>query len=261
MNLRSSDLWLSAAARQSYSAASSFSSASSVSASSGVSWSTSIARSRRRSASSCAAGAWKQPELLLASDGVPLTDGRPPRDSSSRSSAPRISRARATTARRQAGEPRDLDAVAAIGAARHDLAQEDDVVLPLARGDVEVDDAGRARRRGRSARGSAWRTASSAAPSGWSPGTRRPPTRCSGRRRSRCRGRSRRGRRGCATSRVCRMFAVSCISTMKVDWPRAMLSDAPTRAKMRSTIGSFASRAGTNEPACAIRQSSAVCRR
>ena len=45
--------------------------------------------------------------------------------------------------------------------------------------------------------------------------------------------------------------AVSCISTMNVDWPRAMLSDAPTRAKMRSTIGSFASRAGTNEPACA----------
>ena len=41
-------------------------------------------------------------------------------------------------------------------------------------------------------------------------------------------------------SRVCRMLAVSCISTMNVDWPRAMLSDAPTRAKMRSTIGSFA---------------------
>ena len=34
--------------------------------------------------------------------------------------------------------------------------------------------------------------------------------------------------------------AVSCISTMNVDWPRAMLSEAPTRAKMRSTIGSFA---------------------
>jgi hypothetical protein len=27
-----------------------------------------------------------------------------------------------------------------------------------------------------------------------------------------------------------RMCAVSCISTMKVDWPRAMLSEAPTRA-------------------------------
>ena len=56
---------------------------------------------------------------------------------------------------------------------------------------------------------------------------------------------------------LCRMFAVSCISTMNVDWPRAMLSDAPTRANRRSTTGSFAVRAGTNEPACAIRQSSA----
>ena len=74
---------------------------------------------------------------------MPLTDGRPPRVSSSRSSAPRISRARAMTLARQSGEPRDLDAVAAIRAARHDLAQEDDVVLPLARRDVEVDDAGR----------------------------------------------------------------------------------------------------------------------
>ena len=27
-----------------------------------------------------------------------------------------------------------------------------------------------------------------------------------------------------------RMCDVSCISTMKVDWPRAMLSEAPTRA-------------------------------
>src|SRR5919197_272503 len=49
-----------------------------------------------------------------------------------------------------------------------------------------------------------------------------------------------------------RMFAVSCISTMNVDCPRAMLSDAPTRAKMRSTIASLASRAGTNDPACAM---------
>src|SRR6266576_2581579 len=40
-----------------------------------------------------------------------------------------------------------------------------------------------------------------------------------------------------------------------------MLSEAPTRANSRSTTGSFAVRAGTNEPACAMRQSSAVCRR
>ena len=57
------------------------------------------------------------------------------------------------------------------------------------------------------------------------------------------------------------MLAVSCISTMNVDWPRAMLSEAPTRAKMRSTIGSLALRAATNEPACAISESSAVWRR
>ena len=57
------------------------------------------------------------------------------------------------------------------------------------------------------------------------------------------------------------MLAVSCISTMKVDCPRAMLSDAPTRAKMRSTRASLASRAGTNDPICAIRHSSAVWRR
>ena len=60
---------------------------------------------------------------------------------------------------------------------------------------------------------------------------------------------------------VCRMLAVSCISTMNVDCPRAMLSDAPTLAKMRSTIGSFASLAGTNEPICASSGRSAVCRR
>ena len=52
---------------------------------------------------------------------------------------------------------------------------------------------------------------------------------------------------------VCRMFAVSCISTMKVDWPRAMLSDAPTRAKIRST-----SRASPRAPARTTR--SAPCR-
>ena len=162
---------------------------------------------------------------------------------------------------RQAGQPRHLDAVAAVGAAGDDLAQEDDVVLPLARGDVRVDDArqrvgqvgelvvvrGEQRLRPRLPVGS--------------PGARPRPTRCSGRRRSRCRGRSRRARPGCATVAVCRMLAVSCISTMNVDWPRAMLSEAPTRAKMRSTIGSLASRAGTNEPICASSGRSAVWRR
>ena len=87
-----------------------------------------LAQPRRRRA-----GAWNSPSWRCGSDGVPLTDGRPPRVSSSRSSAPRISRARVDDRRRQPGEPRDLDAVAAIGSAGHDLAQEDDVVLPLAR--------------------------------------------------------------------------------------------------------------------------------
>ena len=41
----------------------------------------------------------EQPELALRFAGVPLTDGRPPRVSSSRSSAARISRARSTTGR------------------------------------------------------------------------------------------------------------------------------------------------------------------
>ena len=49
------------------------------------------------------------------------------------------------------------------------------------------------------------------------------------------------------------MFAVSVISTMKVDWPRARLSLAPTREKMRSTRPMWACSAGTKEPICAMR--------
>ena len=45
-------------------------------------------------------------------------------------------------ARRQARQPGHLDAVAAIGAARENLPQEHDVVLPFARRHVGVDDAG-----------------------------------------------------------------------------------------------------------------------
>ena len=162
---------------------------------------------------------------------------------------------------RQAGQPGHLNAVAAIGSSRHDLVQEDDVVLPLARRDVKVDDAGRARRRDRSARDSAWRRASWAGPSDC-------VARCSATAQAMLSPSKVAVPRPISSSTtrlrdvaVCRMWAVSCISTMKVDWPRAMLSDAPTRAKMRSTSGTFASRAGTNEPACAIRHTSAVCRR
>ena len=241
--------------------ASFFSSASSVSASSGVSRSMSSALQPFGHVIAGGTRSGTVPAAAAARAGVRVTDGRPPRASSSCSSAVRISRARATTRRGRPGEPRHLDAVAAIGAARHDLPQEDDVVVPLARRHVEVHDARqrigevgelvvvRREQRLRPRARVAWR------------GTRPPPTRCSGRRTSPCRAQSRRARRGCREVARCRMLAVSCISTMKVDCPRAMLSDAPTRAKMRSTIGSFAVRAGTNDPACASRQMSAVCRR
>jgi hypothetical protein len=44
------------------------------------------------------------------------------------------------------------------------------------------------------------------------------------------------------------MTAVSVISTMKVDRPRARLSAAPMRVNTRSTKASVAESAGTNEP-------------
>ncbi len=45
-----------------------------------------------------------------------------------------------------AREPRDVDAVAAVGAAFDDAVEEDDLVLPLAHGDVQVFHAGEAGR-------------------------------------------------------------------------------------------------------------------
>ena len=109
------------------SSASRFRSASRLRASSGVSRSTSrpqplddrVGLGRRL----------KQGELpLFGAPALRSGSGRPPRCSSSFSSDLRISEARRTTAARQAREPGDLDAVAAIGSARHDLVQEDDVV-------------------------------------------------------------------------------------------------------------------------------------
>ena len=58
-----------------------------------------------------------------------------------------------------------------------------------------------------------------------------------------------------------RMLAVSIISTMKVDSPRARSSLAPTRVKIRSTTPISAASAGTKLPAWAIRTISATCRR
>ena len=60
---------------------------------------------------------------------------------------------------------------------------------------------------------------------------------------------------------VLRITAVSVISTMKVERPRARLSEAPMRVKMRSIKGRLADSAGTNDPICARIAISAACRR
>ena len=60
---------------------------------------------------------------------------------------------------------------------------------------------------------------------------------------------------------VFRITAVSVISTMKVERPRARLSEAPMRVKMRSMMGRSAASAGTNEPIWARMAMSAACRR
>ena len=41
----------------------------------------------------------------------------------------------------QAGEPRDLDAVTFVRAAGDDFAQENDLLVPFAHGDIEIADA------------------------------------------------------------------------------------------------------------------------
>ena len=58
-----------------------------------------------------------------------------------------------------------------------------------------------------------------------------------------------------------RIAAVSTISTMKVDRPRARSSAAPTRLKSWSTTPISAAAAGTNDPICASTAISAFCRR
>ena len=58
-----------------------------------------------------------------------------------------------------------------------------------------------------------------------------------------------------------RMAAVSTISTMKVERPRARSSAAPTRENSRSTTPMCAEAAGTNDPICASTVISAFWRR
>mgnify|MGYP003694345619 CR=1 FL=1 len=180
--------------------ASRLSSARSASACRGVKLSTSTARSRARSASSPAAGVWNRPSCWRRSP-LPLSDGRPPRDKLVALQPVEDLAGANDDGRREAGEPGDLDAVAAIGAARYDLPQEDDVVLPFADDDMEV-----GHRRERICeigelvvmRGE---DASWAGHDCRTPGARRPPRRDSGHRTSPCPGRSRRGSRDSATWR------------------------------------------------------------
>ena len=58
-----------------------------------------------------------------------------------------------------------------------------------------------------------------------------------------------------------RMLAASFISTMNVDSPCEMLSDAPTRVNILSTYPMEAEAAGTKHPACARMTIKAVWRR
>ena len=57
-----------------------------------------------------------------------------------------------------------------------------------------------------------------------------------------------------------RMLAVSFISTIKVDSPVEMLSEAPTRVNILSTMPMSAFRAGTKQPIWAISTIRAVWR-
>jgi hypothetical protein len=56
------------------------------------------------------------------------------------------------------------------------------------------------------------------------------------------------------------MFAISSISTMKVEADRPMSSEEPMRVKIRSTTPMRASLAGTKDPICARSTRAAVCR-
>ena len=55
------------------------------------------------------------------------------------------------------------------------------------------------------------------------------------------------------------MFAVSVISTMKVDWPEWISSALPIRVRIASSTPISALSAGTNDPTCASSAISATC--
>ena len=146
----------------------------------------------------------------------------------------RTSRARATTVVGQARELRHLDAIRAVGGAGLDLVQEHDLVVPLAHVHRDVRRSPRGAGQARSARGSGWQTAraalvtscrySTVAQAIDSPSNVAVPRPISSRMTS---------ERSVAWLRIA---AVSTISTMKVERPRARSSDAPTRQNSRSTM-------------------------
>ena len=159
------------------------------------------------------------------------------------SSTSSTSSARAITAGGRPGELRHMDAVGAVGGARHHLVQEDDLALPFLDPHGMQARAPAASRRARSARGSGWRTArgsgstscrcSTAAQAIDRPSKVAVPRPIS----------SRMTRR--AAPAWLRIAAVSTISTMKVERPRARSSAAPTRLNRRSTTPICAAAAGT----------------
>ena len=137
--------------------------------------------------------------------------------------------------RRQAGQPRHLDAVAAVGArpARSCAGRRCRPSTPCT-ATRRLRTPRQRRRPARSARGSAWRRASWRAPRRRA-GARPPPRRCD--RPSKVevpRPISSSTTRLRVVARVQDVGGLV-ISTMKVDWPRARSSEAPTRVKMRST--------------------------
>ena len=159
-------------------------------------------------------------------------------------------------------QPRKLghrDPVAAVGGAFGDFVEEHQIALPFARADMvkrqAIEPSGKPGQlvvMGREQGPAAARRRASPRP---------PPRQSRARRRSRCRGRSRRGSPGCCGVAWARIAAVSTISTMKVERPRARLSAAPTRLNRRSTIPTLARAAGTKLPAWASTAISAVWRR
>ena len=159
---------------------------------------------------------------------------------------------------RQARELGHLDAVGAVRGARHDLVQEHDVALELVTLTVTLHEprqppasavnswkwvANSARQRLASCR------CSIAAQAIDRPSKVAVPRPISSRITS---------ERGVAWLRIA---AVSTISTMKVERPRARSSAAPTRENSRSTTPICARRAGTKLPICASTAMSAFWRR